>query len=105
LNDLLITWAGFSRANERLEHMKTVERREITERIGNALLTETNAGESADYLEAREEQARLEQRIAQLERRLINAKIVEPNAGDDVIDVGERVRLHEIGRASCRERV
>jgi transcription elongation factor GreA len=96
LNDLLITWAGFSRANERLEHMKTVERREITERIGNALLTETNAGESADYLEAREEQARLEQRIAQLERRLINAKIVEPNAGDDVIDVGERVRLHDL---------
>jgi transcription elongation factor GreA len=96
LNDVLITWAGFSRANEQLQHLKTVGRREITERIRNALLTETNAGESADYLDAREEQARLERKIAELERRLTNAKIVAPDPGNGVIDVGERVRLHDL---------
>jgi transcription elongation factor GreA len=96
LKDMLITWAGFSRANERLEHLRTVGRREITERIRNALLTETNVGESADYLDAREEQARLEHKIAELERRLTNAKIVEPNADNGVVDVGERVRLHDV---------
>jgi transcription elongation factor GreA len=95
LNDLLITWEGFSRLNERLEHLKTVGRREITERIRNALLTETNAGESADYLDAREEQARLEHKIAELERRLTNAEIVEPDAHNGVVDVGEKVRLHD----------
>jgi transcription elongation factor GreA len=96
LNDVLITWEGFARATERLGHLKTVGRREVTERIRDALLTETNAGESADYLDAREEQARLEHRIALLERRLSNAVIVEPNPGDDVVDVGERVRLRDI---------
>jgi transcription elongation factor GreA len=92
---MLITWEGFSRMNERLEHLKTVRRREITERIRNALLTETNAGESADYLDAREEQARLEHVIAELERRLTNAEIVEPDADNGVVDVGEKVRLHD----------
>jgi transcription elongation factor GreA len=95
LNDVLITWAGFSRANEHLQHLKTAGRREITERIRNALLTETNAGESADYLDAREEQARLERKIAELERRLTNARIVVPDAGNGVVDVGERVRLRD----------
>lgn len=96
MNDLLITWAGFSRASEQLQHLKTAGRREITERIRNAFLTETNAGESADYLDAREEQARLERKIAELERRLTNAKIVAPDAGNGVVDVGERVRLHDL---------
>jgi transcription elongation factor GreA len=96
LNDLLITWAGFSRATEQLQHLKTAGRREITERIRNALLTETNAGESADYLDAREEQARLERKIAELERRLTNARIVAPDAGNGVVDVGERVRLKDL---------
>jgi transcription elongation factor GreA len=96
LNDMLMTWAGFAHANDRLEHLKTAGRREITERIRNALLTETNAGESADYLDAREEQVRLERKIATLERRLMNAKIVEPDAKNGVVDVGERVRLHDV---------
>lgn len=96
MNDVLITWAGFTRASERLEHLKTVRRREITERIRHVLLTETNADESADYLDAREEQARLEHKIAELERKLTNARIVEPDAGNGVIDVGERVRLHDL---------
>jgi len=96
LNDMLMTWAGFAHANDRLEHLRTVGRREIAERIGNALLTEANAGESADYLDAREEQARLEHKIAELERRLANAKIVEPDADNGVVDVGERVRLRDV---------
>lgn len=96
MNDTLITWAGFSGANEQLEHLKTVGRREITERIRHALLTEANAGESADYLDAREEQVRLERKIAELERRLAHAEIVEPNADNGVVDVGEKVRLRDV---------
>jgi len=96
LNDTLITWAGFALASEELEHLKTVARREVRERIRDAMLTETNAGESAEYLDAREEQARLEHKIAELEHKLTNARIVEPNAGNGVADVGERVRLHDL---------
>jgi transcription elongation factor GreA len=96
VNDVLITWAGFARANEQLEHLKTVGRREVAERIHNALLTETNAGESADYLDAHEEQARLERKIAELEQRLARATIVEPDGGNDILDVGERVRLRDL---------
>jgi len=96
VNDVLITWAGFARASEQLEHLKTVGRREVAERIRNALLTETNAGESADYLGAREEQARLERKIAELERRLAQSTIVEPDGGNGILDVGERARLQDL---------
>ena len=54
MNDVLITRAGLSRAYEELKELKTAGRREIAERIRNALLTETNAGESAgSHAEAR----------------------------------------------------
>jgi transcription elongation factor GreA len=96
LNDALITWAGFARASERLDRLKTVGRREVTERIRDALQTETNANESADYLDARAEQARLERKIAELELRLARAKIVEPDGRNGVVDVGERVRLQDL---------
>jgi transcription elongation factor GreA len=96
LNDTLITQGGFARATEQLEQLKMAGRREIAERIRHALMTETNAAENADYLDAREEQARLERRIAQLEERLSGARIAEPNGGNGVIDLGERVRLHDL---------
>jgi transcription elongation factor GreA len=96
LNETLVTRAGLARATETLEHLKSAARREIAERIRHAITTQTNASESADYLDAREEQALLERKIAQLEQRLAAAKIAEPNGGNGVIDVGERVRVRDL---------
>jgi transcription elongation factor GreA len=96
LNGTVITKAGLERVTETLEYLKTVARHEIAERIRHAITSETNASESADYLDAREEQALLERKIARLEQRLASAKIAEPNGGNGVIDVGERVRLRDL---------
>jgi transcription elongation factor GreA len=96
LNENVFTQNGFVRATEQLEQLKAVGRRAVAERIRDALLTETNASENADYLDAREEQTRLERRIAQLEQRLSGARIVEPNGSNGVIDVGERVRIRDL---------
>jgi len=96
MTERLITEKGFAEATERLQHLKTVGRREIAERIRDALLTETNAGENADYRDAREEQARLERRIAQLEERLTSARIAKPDGTNGLVDLGERVRLHDL---------
>ena len=56
-----------------------------------------NPGESADYLGVREEQAMLERRIATLQDRVQTAQVVDPQLGNGRIDVGERVRLRELG--------
>jgi transcription elongation factor GreA len=96
LSDRLITGAGFARASEMLEHLKTTGRREIAERLRQVITSETNAADNADYLDAREDQVLLERKIAQLERRLANARVAEPDGANGVIDLGERVRLHDL---------
>jgi transcription elongation factor GreA len=96
LNETLITRTGLVRATETLEHLKTVGRREIAERIRHAVRNETNVAENSDYLEAREHQALLERRIARLEERLASARVAEPDGANGMVDVGERVRLHDL---------
>jgi transcription elongation factor GreA len=96
LSETLITGAGFAQATEMLEHLKTNGRREIADRMRHAITTETNAAENADFLDAREDQALLERKIAQLEQRLATAEVAEPNGANGVIDLGERVRLHDL---------
>jgi transcription elongation factor GreA len=96
LDETLITKAGLERATETLERLKTVGRREIAERIRDAIATETNVAENGAYLEARKDQTLLEQRIAVLEQRLGSARIAERDVANGVVDVGERVRLHDL---------
>lgn len=96
MSDTLITRAGYARATQMLEDLKTAGRREIAERIRNAITTETNLAENADYLDAREAQMLLERKIAQLEQRLATARVAEPNGANGVIDLGERFRLHDL---------
>lgn len=92
----VITRDGLARLSEELERLTTEGRREIAERLGRVASTEANRGESADYLGAREDQERLERRIALLEERLRSASVVEPQLGNGRIDVGERVRLRDV---------
>ena len=96
MDETLITKAGLERAIESLEHLKTVRRREIAERIREAVANETNVAENAAYLEARKDQTLLERRIALLEQRLGAARIAEPDEANGVVDVGEQVRLRDL---------
>lgn len=96
MNETLITPAGLARLSDELERLRTAGRQAITERIGTARSTDADATTNADYQAAREEQALLESRIARLEHRLSLARVVEPDATNDVVDVGERVRLHDL---------
>jgi transcription elongation factor GreA len=91
-----MTRAGLERATENLERLKTVGRREIAERIRQAMTAEANAAENGDYFDARQDQALLERRIGLLEQRLEGARIAEPDGTNGVVDVGERVRLHDL---------
>ena len=96
MSELLITPEGLARATALLEHLKTVGRHEVAERIREAIATESNAAESAAYLDAREDQALLEQRIARLEERLASSRVARPDGTNGVLDVGERARLHDV---------
>jgi transcription elongation factor GreA len=96
VHETVITREGLARLSEELERLTTVQRRRVAERLGHAATGEANAAENADYLDAREEQALLERRIALLEERLREARLVDPRPGNGRVDVGERVRVRDV---------
>jgi transcription elongation factor GreA len=96
MSQTLITRAGLARLREQLEHLTTTRRQEIAERIRHAVLSERNMVENVDYQDAREEQALLERRIAILQERIADAEVVDPDPGNGVLDVGERVRVRDL---------
>lgn len=97
MDDTVITREGLERLSEELDRLVTVGRRAIAERLRHTATSEANPIENGDYLDVREEQALLERRIATLQERLHSARVVDPEIGNGRIDVGERVRLRELG--------
>ena len=68
----VITQEGLEKLREEIEYLSTVKRREVAERIKEAREF-GDIAENAEYDDAKNEQALLEQRIAQLEERLRRA--------------------------------
>jgi transcription elongation factor GreA len=96
MREALITPDGLARLTEEFDHLCDVRRREVAERIRHALSTDANSAENADYLDAREDHALLERRIAILQERIASAQLVEPDSSNGTVDVGERVRLRDM---------
>jgi transcription elongation factor GreA len=91
----LITQEGLEKLQEELEHMTTVKRREVAARIKEAREF-GDIMENAEYDDAKNEQALLEQRIAQLEERLRRARVVDENhLNSDIVGVGVRVHVKD----------
>jgi transcription elongation factor GreA len=78
-----------------LENLKTVKRKQIAEELEFAKGL-GDLSENAEYHEAREAQATLEDRILQLESILANAEIVAKHHSD-VVEVGSVVHIKKTG--------
>jgi transcription elongation factor GreA len=96
MQEFVITKDGFARLNAELERLKGEGRRSVADRLRRAAASQANVAENTEYLDAREEQAWLERRIAQLESRLRSARIVAPCLGNGRVDLGERVRVRDL---------
>lgn len=90
-----ITPGGLDRLTAELERLTTTGRDEIAARLRHALGGTTNLAEDGDYQAVRDDQARLEARIALLERRLASARVCPPSP-NGLVDVGERVRVRDL---------
>lgn len=96
MRSTIITPEGLARLTDELERLTSEGRREAAERLREAVASGSNLAENADFHDAREHQARLERRIAVLEERLALAELADPDAANDVVDVGERVVLRDL---------
>jgi len=81
-----ITPEGLKKLEEEIEHLSTVRRREVSERIREAR-DFGDISENAEYDDAKNEQAQLEAQISQLEERLRRSTVVE-EGGKDTGSVG-----------------
>jgi len=92
----LLTREGHQKLQEELEYLKTEKRKEVANRLHEAM----EGGElieDAEYEAAKNEQAFVEGRIRELEVLLANARIIEETGTKEVVEVAARVTIQEDG--------
>ena len=93
----IITDEGLRRLEEELEDLKTVKRKEIAEKIKVAL-SFGDLSENSEYDEAKNEQAIIEGRIAEIESQLKNVHVLdESELNTEVVHIGSKIRIREVG--------
>lgn len=93
---VILTKDGLKEKQEKLDFLKTVKRGQISEQIKEARAF-GDLSENAEYDEAKNEQARVETEIAQLEKLLRNAIVVEDNEIDlTTVGIGTTVRILDV---------
>src|ERR1700721_4852796 len=89
--DVILTAEGLANLKAELEHLSTERRREVAGRIKEAREF-GDISENAEYDDAKNEQAMLEARIAQLEDKLRSAHGIDSsNLDTDIVRVGSTV--------------
>ena len=96
MKEVLLTPEGYEKLTQELEILRTDRRREVADRIRVAREFGEIA-ENAEYDDAKNEQAMLEHKIAQLEERLLNARVIDTSDVDtSVVSIGSVVRLRDV---------
>lgn len=92
----LMTYEGLKKLEDELEFLKTVRRNDIKEKIKVAL-SFGDLSENSEYDEAKNEQAFVEGKIAQLETMLKKVTVVdETDIQGDVVSIGTKVKVKDI---------
>lgn len=91
----ILTDEGLKKLEDELEQLKTITRKEVAEKIKVAL-SFGDLSENSEYDEAKNEQALVESRIAQIEAMLKTLKFWdEHEISNDIVSVGSKVRLFD----------
>jgi transcription elongation factor GreA len=93
--DYILTPDGLTKLKEELEYLSGAKRREVAERIKEAREF-GDISENSEYDDAKNEQAMLEAKIAQLEERLRSASVIDAaDVGTDKVRVGSIVHVKD----------
>lgn len=94
--EVLLTHHGLQKLEEELDHLKSVKRREVAERIKVAI-SYGDISENSEYDDAKNEQAFIEGRIITLEKMLRNARIISQHEVDTgSIGIGSTVIIKDL---------
>ena len=91
-----LTREGLKKLEEELEHLRTVRRAEIADRLHQAM-EDGELIENAEYEAAKNEQAFIEGRILTIEVLLSEAVLIEEDGPTNMVRVGSTVKVQEDG--------
>ncbi|MBQ4065227.1 MAG: transcription elongation factor GreA [Clostridia bacterium] len=92
---IIVTEEGLKKLQEELEYLKTTKRKEVVEAIRVAL-SFGDLSENSEYDEAKNEQAKTEARINELEESLKHVKVIsDSEVTTDTVNVGNRVKVYD----------
>ncbi|MBE6105180.1 transcription elongation factor GreA [Anaerovibrio lipolyticus] len=92
---VLLTADGLKKLQEKLDHLKSVKRLEVADRL-KAAIALGDLSENSEYDDAKNEQAFLEGEIAELEEKIRHAKIIENSADSNVVSMGSKIVLKDL---------
>lgn len=96
-----LTQDKYNELKSELNELLTVKRREVAEQLQYAKGM-GDLSENAEYHEAREEQAKTEARISQLESILKNAEILQ-HKKSDLVEIGSQVTVQKSGEKETQK--
>lgn len=100
-NTFKLTEAGYQKLEHELEQLKDVDRKKNLEALRDAR-AQGDLSENADYDAAREEQARIEARIKEIENILKHAEIIK-ESNSKAVSIGKTVSIKFLAAGSVRE--
>ena len=90
-----MTQSGYEQLQEELEHLRTVKRPEVVEKIKVAR-SFGDLSENSEYDAAKDEQGFVEQEITKIEDMLRHAKIIEDTSNNNMVQIGKTVTFKEL---------
>ena len=97
LKEVILTPEGYEKLKQEIEYLSNDKRREVADRIRVAREF-GDIAENAEYDDAKNEQALLEHRIATLEERMRDARVIsKKDIAKDVVSIGSKVKLRDVG--------
>ena len=93
---VILTREGYENLKEELVNLKTVRRKEVAERLKQAI-DFGDLSENSEYDDAKSEQAFIEGRIQTLEATLHNAQIIEDGTqSSGIVNIGSYVTVRDV---------
>ncbi len=96
MSEIYLTRAGFDKLTQELEYLKTTKRRQLARAVGEAR-AHGDISENAEYDAAKDAQAMNEKRVAELEEKLANGRII--NNDDMTVEevlIGATVQVKDL---------
>jgi transcription elongation factor GreA len=91
-----ITLEGLEKLKKEVEYLRTTKREELADRLQKAI-AQGDLSENFDYSDAKEEQAMLQGKIAQLEEQIRESQVVTKTTQSDKVQIGSQVEAETQG--------